>query len=72
MREVIPESPGANGVPLPPSSSTPAPYVQCDDCQATMPIPPHCIEAGVILGRLVCSLCTEDRLEAEAYVRSCQ
>lgn len=48
------------------------PQVTCDDCDAPMDIPKHCIEAGVILGRLVCSLCTEDRVEAEAYVRSCQ
>lgn len=44
-----------------------APTVPCDDCESPMPIPAHCLEAGVILGRLVCTQCTEDYLDARTF-----
>lgn len=41
-----------------------APQVNCDLCEAPMPVPDHCIHSGHIVGLLVCTQCIEDQLEA--------
>lgn len=60
MNGFLPELPSGS-----PQALTPG--VSCDLCQAAMFVPAICIEQGRIDGLLVCSLCIEDQLEAQAY-----
>lgn len=42
--------------------------VACDLCGYAMPIPRVSIDAGAILGLLVCSACVEDQLAARTLL----
>lgn len=47
--------------------NSPAPMVQCDLCEAPMPLPERSRFTGAILGLLVCTQCIEDELNARAF-----
>lgn len=40
------------------------PLAQCDACEGPMLVPRECVEAGKIIGLLICTQCIEDELEA--------